>query len=558
MTPGNSKTQLVETVLHDIYGSSVPPVTSLTTLQKEAFKLLGGRQFASCEILTTLDLSRAEAEDRSRHIDLHLLAECAFQQGQWVTAKALYCQLFDYDESLYRFKVACCLEKMEYMVEAIYTIDEIPLSQRTEDVHILYAKLHVASSSTQKAIEAFLEALRKNPYAIEAVYALASLNTDTAKILSAIDEGHRKHGGEQENIVKEIALVLCAKVRHQTTTALQKADALAIEYPGNVEIMSLRAELYQQIVDYSTAESIYKDVRSAAPYRTRGMDRYADLLGHFGKISALSELADEMLILDDRSPVAWTCLAIYQKYAFPSQVEQVNKALKFIDKAIALDQRHSFAHFVRGTILLEGHRPEYAAVAFFRSNEIEPAIATFEGLVDAYMEASKNKEAVAAAKQVWSLAPRDPRTLTLTGLALAQCSDAQAKRPLKKALQMSPALARPLFCLVDLYKQEHQYDACLEILNEALSACSDSSGANIAKLEHILCAIGDVHAATEKYNSAFDAYNRALAANPSHGKARESLEQLEKLMKGLDPNENSDDIVEDPVPDGTGSSPSNP
>jgi tetratricopeptide (TPR) repeat protein len=151
------------------------------------------------------------------------------------------------------------------------------------------------------------------------------------------------------------------------------------------------------------------------------------------------------------------------------------------------------------------------------------------------------------------LAPRDPRTLTLTGLALAQCHDLQAKRPLKKALQMSPALARPLFCLVDLYKQESQYDACLEILNQALSACATSSSANIAKLDAILCAIGDVYTATERYESALDAYNRALATNPNNSTAKDSLEQLEKVIKGLDPNENSDDIIEDPVPDGTNS-----
>jgi tetratricopeptide (TPR) repeat protein len=572
MAPGgNSQIQLVESVLNDIYGSaalkaigqssSSSAAGSLTALQKEAFKLLGSRQFASCEVLASLDLSRAEAENRSEQIDLHLLAECAFLQGRWVAAKEIYSQMYGYDEPLYRFKVASCLQKLEYMVEAIYTLETIPTNSRTVEMYILTANLLVASMSKQPAIESFLNALRLNPYAIEAVYALASLGTDTARILAAIDEGQSKQVGgsdhHENNIVKEIALVLCAKHRHQTATALQKADALSQDYPANVEIMSLRAELYQQAADFSTAETIYKTIRAAAPFRVMGMDRYADLLGHFGKISELSELADEMLRLDDRSPVGWTCLALYQKYAFPSQTEQVANSLKFVDKAIALDQRHSFAHYVRGSILLEGRRPEYAAVSFFRSNEIEPAIATYEGLVDAYLEASKTKEAVAAAKEVWSLAPRDPRTLTLTGLALAQGHDPQAKRALKKALHMSPALARPLFCLVDLYKLESQYDACLEILNQALAACATSSSANIAKMDAILCSIGDVYTSTERYDNAFDSYSRALAINPANSTAKDSLEQLEKVIKGLDPNENSDDIIEDPVPDGTNSA-SNP
>ena len=81
------------------------------------------------------------------------------------------------------------------------------------------------------------------------------------------------------------------------------------------------------------------------------------------------------------------------KYARAGASDQSStKALKFIDKAISLDQRHAFSHFVRGKILLDDRRPDYAGVSFFRSNEIEPTIATYEGLVDAYLEASKEKE----------------------------------------------------------------------------------------------------------------------------------------------------------------------
>ena len=533
----------------DIRQTSPPVVLQLTTLQKEAITLLQQQQYTSSEILARFDWSRCAIEGRSDRIDIHIIAECYYQQDKWTAAKELYEVLFGYDNVKYRYKAACCSHKLGSLIEAIMVLEDIAVDSRTLPIHMLLGKLYTATSRKQLAIDAYLSALRLNPYALEAITALASLGTDKAPITSALEFSLTTMSQFDVHfafLTKEIVLVLTAKYRHQTTLALQLLQKVSAEYPDNVFLLLIHAELALLQSNHVSAKDLFHRVRSLEPGNVTGMDQYANLLGMSRKINELSDLTDRMLQIDDKSPVSWTCLALYHKYHGRNDNNAAN-ALKFVEKAIALDQKHAFAHYIRGTILFEEHRPEYAAVSFFRSIEIQPTVATYEGLVDSYLAARKDREAIAAAKTAYNLAPRDPRTQTLVGLALVQGSAAPAKRSLTKALQMSPSLSRPLFCLVEILRAEKDFDQCIELLNKALEANSVSVGHNssLASNEDIFCRIGSIYTSKESYKEAVNVYNCALAANTYCNIAIEELDRLEKLMRGLDPNENSDDIVED-------------
>lgn len=555
MNDANQHYQDITAVVNEVFESTTAPDSNklllaqpLTILQKEAIALASQQQWVSCEILARLDLSKCAKEGRSeqsKQIDIHLMAEAAFRQGKWVAAKEFFEKLLAFDEPKYRYKVASCLVKTGSLVEAVYNLEKIPESKRTLPVHMLLGSLYNSTSRKQAAIGAYLQGIKLNPFAMEAIHALATLGVDKTPITEALDEGYAKRSYEQDLFLsKEIVLLLTAKHRHQNALALQLAQKLLTEYPNNVNLLLIMAELYLSNNDSDTAQEQYAHVRALEPGTTDSMDLYANLLGKAGNTPALSDLADAVLQQDDKSAVAWTILALYHKY---NRNSESSVALKFVEKAIALDQRHAYAHYVRGTILLQDNRPEYAAVSFFRSNEIQPAIATYEGLVDAYLVARKEKEAIGAAKEAYNMAPRDPRTLTLVGLALSQGSATTAKRSLTKALQMSPALSRPLFCLVGILKVEKDYTACLELLQAALEAASASSSNGLAATDEILCRMGDIYTSTENYKQAVEAYNRALAANPDCTAAAQAMDRLEKLLRGVDETNYSDEIVEDEV-----------
>ena len=516
----------------------------LTHTQREYLALYEARQYKSAEILARFDLAARDKRGHSRHFPVAVLAECAMQQNQYMHAKQFYQQLHVFDEHKYRWKEAQCLDKLGSPVEAAGILEQIPVECRTLAMNMMLGDLHVASSRNAAASTAFLRALRQNPYALEAAERLAQLGTtDKTVILAAMKEGMSSRAvseqGDWEHI-RELVSALVAKQKFQTATALQQLSKLEQEFPGNIYLLNKIANLHICMSDTRSAEQTLERIRGLEYTNMQDMDQYAHLLGREHRIDDLNELADSLLAIDDKRPEAWATLAIYYE-----ALEDHAKATLFLEKAISLDQRHAFAFRLRGAMLMTDNRPEHASVAFFRSNIIEPDIANYEGLVDAYIAAGKFKEAIASAKEAISLAPRDPRAITLVGLALAHGSTDrqgaasglgldQAKRTLRKALSFNPSALRPLFALVDLYLRDADPDSAIGILKQGLEGSSATQD-DLFGQDHILNRLGEVYSVADQYSEAIDSFHRALGLNPGLVDAQRNLERLEKLIRGIDP-----------------------
>jgi anaphase-promoting complex subunit 7 len=254
--------------------------------------------------------------------------------------------------------------------------------------------------------------------------------------------------------------------------------------------------------------------------------------------------------LDYTRPEAWTTLALYHEVN-----EDHDKALAFVEKAISLDQRHAYAHRLRGAILMADNRPSHAAASFFRSNEIQPDVVSYEGLVDAYLATGQFKEAIASAKEAISMAPRDPRAVTLVGFALykgavnRQGIDRnnavdKAKKTLRKALAIDPSFMRPLFALVDIHVELKEFRVCIELLQSGLEGNTISQDKLFGQAL-ILCRLGEIYTQCDKFKDAMDCYNRALGLNPDLSSAQRALDRVEKMMRGADPNDPGDEIIQD-------------
>lgn len=155
------------------------------------------------------------------------------------------------------------------------------------------------------------------------------------------------------------------------------------------------------------------------------------------------------------------------------------------------------------------------------------------------------------------------------GLALSQAPASQqsntegidrAKRALKRAMALDPGAPRPLFALVDLYSSEGNFDACVRLLRDAFegggggagggdaldsSAPPSASGHTVTwNKEHgdvIQAKLAEIYTLNEQYAEALECYHVAISMNPQNGMAIQGLERLEKIMRGIDPDDEMDE-----------------
>jgi len=395
--------------------------------------------------------------------------------------------------------------------------------------------------------------------------------------------------------VRDYVLAVTSLHRNQLHASHQHFSKLNNLFPDHPYILIQLAHIQQELGQILGSEQSYKRVRAIDPTWVEGMDKYAHLLfqlrmsrknafllqqggflqyqyschggrensnnsmdknnmGTCGVELELGQLCADLLDAEDKRPEPWVCLSLYHLAR-----EDHEKSIAFVDKAISLDQQHAFAHYLRGSILLSSHRPDHAVVSFFRANDLQRDIPSYEGLVESYLAANKFKEAICTAKEAISQAPRDARATTLVGLALAQAPPNQqgagegkdrAKRALKKAMDIDPGAPRPLFALVDIYASEGNFETCVKLLQDGMDGTgatkessrtsSTSSHTNTWVKEHgdiIQAKLAEIYTLDEKYDSALECYHTAISMNPHNGLAVQGLERLEKIMRGLDPDD---------------------
>ena len=402
--------------------------------------------------------------------------------------------------------------------------------------------------------------------------------------------------GQQLLPLREYAQAHSTLQRNQLVTSLEHFKNLSTKYPYHPYLVLEMANIQQELGHILSSEQNYKRVRSMDIHWMDGMDKYAHLLFqlrmsrknafmlqqggylHYqyscyynrdknensndsvtaGIEDELGQLSADMLDIDSTNRAEpWVCLSLYHLAR-----DDHDKSIAFVDKAISINQQHQYAHYLRGSILLASHHPDQAVVSFFRANDLQRDIPSYEGLVESYLAADKFKEAICTAKEAISSAPRDARAITLVGLALSQAPASQqngegierAKRALKRAMALDPGAPRPLFALVDLHAQEGNYHECVKLLKDAIDGgkvdeMTDSTSPTTAShtitwnREHgdvIQAKLAEIYTKNEKYSEALECYHIARSMNPKNGLAIQGQERLERIMKGQDPDMDED------------------
>jgi len=576
--------------------SSTAPKT-MSPLKDECIKLLRAKQYRSCEIMTMFYLSSVSSASNDLKIHAHkatayeILGDCVLNQDQLNRAVSFYkkalsnlkclrsptsssslrniLHIHTATEANVKLKEARALFKLGNASETTSILESaVPRSHplRTFAISMEIGGMYLASSRKTDAKWSYLDALSRNPYALEAIEKLVFLNAERSEVMKAVNEGLQKRNEKngKENVVVNdvpVADIITAYFYsdRQTNThqmnALSQWKKLHVKYPQNIHVllqMALLQEKNPACDNSHAAEATFQKIRALDYHFVEGMDIFARLLAKQCNVAELGRLSNDLLMVDDKRPEAWVALALYHEALGDSE-----KAIAFVEKGISCDEQNAFCHRLKGSILLSQGRPDIAGSCFFRANEIKREIASYEGLVESCLSAKRYKEAICTAKEAMTFAPRDSRALTLVGLALSKATSSssesggkdRAKKALRKAIALDPLALRPLIALTDLYIADSEFEACIDLLKKAIEDGGNANltGAspgllNIYDRQVVLHAkLADAHAVNENFEEALTYYHKALSMNPGCLEAQHGIEQMENAMKGFDPKLNEAD-----------------
>lgn len=242
-----------------------------------------------------------------------------------------------------------------------------------------------------------------------------------------------------------------------------------------------------------------------------------------------------------------------------------DSALAAIDGALIIHPASAEAQCLRGEILLERMQFEQASTALARCTELAPRnVRGWDRLAFARLRLGDSVGAEAAARRAVSLAPDWwEGTLHLGVLLKNKGSLDEAERWLRRSAQAAEALpdagrTHPHIALAEVFLRRGAFEQALAEANHAESreptaTSAYLSGAALAKLgrlpeaeskfrlavqrdSKLIAARNDLGVALADrgdYLQAADAFRRVLALQPNNAAARENLDRLTPLLRGL-------------------------
>jgi tetratricopeptide (TPR) repeat protein len=300
---------------------------SLTPIQRECAELLRAKQYKSCEMVASLELSRTEKANQPAALLLEILGDCAQATQQYKRAISYYRRASlqhhvmgrsPLSEAKLRCKEAQCLSSLGSVVEASGVLEIVPAKMRTLGMCMTLGHLYVATGRHSDASRMFLDALSLNPYALEAVEWLAILGADRNVVLEVAEKALVTKSGSDVDTSSVLPVVDIVSAhflmhRHQSKLALDHFVKLEKQFPNNVYLLLKIATLQLHMSDDAGAELTFARIRQLDENNVECMDQYAQLFQRRNALADLNRLSADLLEIDDKRPEAWVCLALYHE-----------------------------------------------------------------------------------------------------------------------------------------------------------------------------------------------------------------------------------------------------
>ncbi|CAM9332755.1 unnamed protein product [Pylaiella littoralis] len=432
-----------------------------------------------------------------------------------------------------KFMEAQCLIAGGESGAAIQALETILQFARTAEMSATLARVYETSGLKRNACSMYKRTLRENPMAVETIVPLLEMGVSADEVLGIIDTALRETPAGVT--MSELPWLPLYVAGHADSCACRSKDALAnfarLEhlYPNNLGALLQVAKAHVDLDQWDEALSAFKKARLVDDANVDFMDCYGVVMRQKNMPGGLNRLANELLSTDPRRAETWVVMALYSEVRGDK-----DKPIMFVDKALELKPSYAMAFILKGSFVLAQGQLEEAPKFFLQANNIRKDIYSYKGLVNAYLQAGKFRKAGFVAKEANEIMPGDARTVLLTGNVWEHIKGGmtdnrhRAKKAYEKALRIDPVFLDATLALVGLYMEDKEYDTCIQLLLKAVPHHTRDT---------LHTKLAEVYTLNQQFDDALESFHFAISLNPNCDKASQGLERLEKLMRGVDPDE---------------------
>lgn len=250
-------------------------------------------------------------------------------------------------------------------------------------------------------------------------------------------------------------------LNHDPYRALDAFRSLKKPFDSDPWVLANIARCYTELSNHVEAEKYFKDVFSREPHRTDCVDFYSSCLWHLKKQAELSQLAYSCLEKHYFSPETWiamaNCFSLNQDH---------DTAISFLNRAIQIDSRNSYANCLLGHEYSSKENFEKAREFYQKAIELDPRnVRAFFGLGNLSLKTEKTEMAIDYFLNAITINDKCPTFYTQLGIAyMARNDNHKAMYYIRLAEDLCPTDQCNKFQKVQLLYRLKSY-------NEALQEC---------------------------------------------------------------------------------------
>ncbi|KAJ1965939.1 hypothetical protein GGI12_000417 [Dipsacomyces acuminosporus] len=367
------------------------------------------------------------------------------------------------------------------------------------------------------APDLYKDLLKAQPNATEAYTYLHSLHSPGNTALSD-DLQHVPDSSNYHDVLSIArARSLMAKLGYHA--AAKELQILSRRHRNNAQIIALQATCWYMLNDTRRAKVFYDKARSLDPSLFHEMGTYSNLLySTSGDAYSVYRLGNELLKVDQTKPEGWVAMARY--FLMTGQIQE---ALAIVWKAQTLAPSYEDAYYAEGTIQMASDCPEEAAEAFLKAHELRRNTLTYRGVVEAYIQCGKYKEAFLVAKEAAELMPTHAAALAMVGVVLSHSPESYAKavKLLESALDIDHRCTEAISALASLYVSNERFADAIKLIEKYLPE---------NETDEMFTHYADVLTLANELPKAAVNYTAALALNPANERAKTGFDRVDRLL----------------------------